>query len=75
MTSDLTVTAQYEPIPVNPGPEIVSPTTEQAITVYEGERATMSIVAENASSYQGHINYNDGTRLKALARRSAYTIQ
>ena len=58
--SDLTVTALYEEIKL-PDPEIVFPTSDQIITVYEGEKAEMSIETRNVVSYQWYINYNDGS--------------
>lgn len=40
---------------------IVWPTEDQIVTVYEGEQAEMSVIANNAFRYQWYINYNDGT--------------
>lgn len=62
VSADLTVKAVWEAIPVSGSePAIISPTTDQTVTVYEGGQATMSVTAENAVSYQWYINYNDGT--------------
>lgn len=40
--------------------EIVSPIEDQIVTVYEGETAKMSVVANHAIKYQWFINRNDG---------------
>ena len=61
ITGNLTVTAMYESELVIPEPEIIFPTTNQTITVFEGDVVEMSIEAKNAASYQWYINYNDGT--------------
>ena len=60
--ADTTVKAVWELIPpVAEAPEVTSPTAAQTVTVYEGEQATMTIEAENATAYQWYVNYNDGT--------------
>lgn len=53
---------------------IVWPTEDQIVTVYEGEQAEMSVIANNAFRYQWYINYNDGTgwRKKEGATSATY---
>ena len=62
-----TLYAQWQIIP---DPVITSPTTEQTVTVYEGEQATLSVTAENAVSYQWYIDYNDGAGWQAIGTNS-----
>lgn len=53
-----TIYAQWTYIPVPP--VIDSPAADTIVEVYEGQTAQMTVVSQNATSYQWFINRNDG---------------
>lgn len=55
-------------------PDITSPMENRTVTVYEGERATMTITAKNAVAYQWFMSTNGGVSWTACGGNSpAYT--
>ncbi|MBE5803589.1 MAG: hypothetical protein E7316_03655 [Clostridiales bacterium] len=61
VTTDLTVLAVWESIPVlSKEPVITWPTTPQTVSICEGQQGTMTITAIDANRYQWYVNRYDG---------------